>query len=437
MIEREFVMTEDEYKKLYEEKYEGVSFTDIIKDIDSIKDVEEQEALRSFFCDDLLYRLTGGYTKYYEDTDYESLSGFKLFLENVEKLNQNRNFLWSIYFFYKKDYKQCFEYIKKCLDETFEQWQKEQAEGIPFMTEYVFIVLLLEPFKNAYDGFWVQISELLDSYSIEKDTKDYCKLISQFYSLQSQDDVIDLLIKFNQQYPNYYSVLELLGYMYQEKKMWRNAIRYFEKAVEDELSILFPLADIYFRIAWCYGKCRGYKQEELYYRKSVELDRYGLYSLNNLGYCLYKQKKYVEAKGIFEECLDKKKDVECTANNYVRVLIALGRNRDAKEFIKKGEFRVVKALRDKVAKLECTNARINKSIVVEDVEEEAVETKEIDFVVKRQQFSSEKLLEDELTLRLEAGKPVFGLNLHIYNHKGDFYGRQYPFEMGRLDKIRE
>lgn len=42
-------MTEDEYKKLYEEKYEGVSFTDIIKDIDSIKDVEEQEALRSFF----------------------------------------------------------------------------------------------------------------------------------------------------------------------------------------------------------------------------------------------------------------------------------------------------------------------------------------------------------------------------------------------------
>ena len=55
----------------------------------------------------------------------------------------------------------------------------------------------------------------------------------------------------------------------------------------------------------------------------------------------------------------------------------------------------------------------------------------------RQQFSSEKLLEDELTLRLEAGMPIFGMNLHVYNHKGDYYGRQYPFEMGRLDLLCE
>lgn len=33
--------------------------------------------------------------------------------------------------------------------------------------------------------------------------------------------------------------------------------------------------------------------------------------------------------------------------------------------------------------------------------------------------------------------PVFGLNLHIYNHKGDYYGRQYPFPLGRLDLLCE
>lgn len=75
---------------------------------------------------------------------------------------------------------------------------------------------------------------------------------------------------------------------------------------------------------------------------------------------------------------------------------------------------------------------------MEPVEQaEAVAFEAVDFGIKRQQFSSEKLLEDELTLRLEAGMPVFGMNLHIYDHKGDFYGRQYPFEMGRLDLLCE
>lgn len=48
----------------------------------------------------------------------------------------------------------------------------------------------------------------------------------------------------------------------------------------------------------------------------------------------------------------------------------------------------------------------------------------LDIGVKRQQFSNEKLLEDELTARIESGMPVFGMNLKIYKRKGE-YGRQY------------
>ena len=60
----------------------------------------------------------------------------------------------------------------------------------------------------------------------------------------------------------------------------------------------------------------------------------------------------------------------------------------------------------------------------------------IDIGGKREQFSNERLLEDELTLRIESGLPVFGLNLKIYKRPGE-YGRQYIIPIGRLDLLCE
>lgn len=56
--------------------------------------------------------------------------------------------------------------------------------------------------------------------------------------------------------------------------------------------------------------------------------------------------------------------------------------------------------------------------------------------VKTQQFSNEKVLEDELTSRIESGIPVFGKNLKVYKRKGE-YGRQYIIPIGRLDLLCE
>jgi RecB family endonuclease NucS len=56
--------------------------------------------------------------------------------------------------------------------------------------------------------------------------------------------------------------------------------------------------------------------------------------------------------------------------------------------------------------------------------------------VKKQQFSSEKLLEDELTARIESGTEVFGMNLKMYRRKG-LYGRQFIIPVGRLDLLCE
>ena len=75
---------------------------------------------------------------------------------------------------------------------------------------------------------------------------------------------------------------------------------------------------------------------------------------------MYKQKKYLEAKELFRQCLDAKKDLPYAANNYVRVLIALGRNADAKKFVNSKKFKIAKAIQERVKRLDNHNVRLNK-----------------------------------------------------------------------------
>ena len=72
--------------------------------------------------------------------------------------------------------------------------------------------------------------------------------------------------------------------------MWNNAIAYFERI---ETPVFFYQDSIYWLTAWSYGKVKNYVKEEQYYRKCLELFPEGEYTLNNLGYSLYKQKKYI------------------------------------------------------------------------------------------------------------------------------------------------
>ena len=427
-----------DYEELYITRYGGKPFEEISPEIDCISDEVEQEALRVEFCDDLLYAITTGYTRYDLKRGFQGIPAMKLFLSNAKKLGKNYHYFWSLYHFFQKDYNRCIEDIDIHLSLMTEQMKASNNEAVSLFDEGTFIDYFVEPFKNAYEGFWGQLSNLLEKYPVSQEIKEYCHAIKTFYTVEAQDEVIDELTAFVQKHPSFTSAYELLGCLYFDCKMWRNALAYFQKAFVDGNTVFLPVINVYGYMAACCSSIKDYRQEEDYYRKSLEIDRNYPYLLNNLGYCLYKQHRYGEAKTLFRECLENHIDVDYAANNYVRVLIATGRNKDAKAFIAKGKFKVAKALRDKVSKLDDSNARIKKDVVMEPVEQsESVAFEAIDFGVKRQQFSSEKLLEDELTLRLEAGMPVFGMNLHIYNHKGDFYGRQYPFEMGRLDLLCE
>ena len=425
-------MTNEEEKVIcdfYAKEFpDTMSFDDISVKLDTLNNHPHIQQLRRIFCDNLVFALTEGFVKY-DDASLVAYDGslLKLVYENIEKLDKDSYFFWAFYYYLKKQYKKCKDNIHKVCSERLKQ-------GI--LNEDGVLDFFLVPFKNAPNEIWDFITDEVKSVKCEEGIPEFCDLISLYYRSNDNDAVVDALLSFIQKYPNYKSPNEMLGYTYYNMSMWNNAIACFEKV---EKEYYFFMSDIYWMLAWSSGKIKNYVDEEKYYRLSYELASDMQFTLNNLGYSLYKQKKYLEARDIFKQCLDAEKDLPCAANNYVRVLIALGRNGDAKKFINSGKFKVAKAIRDRVKKLDDHNARLKKRDVAAEPDIDDTDSTEkvtIDIGVKRQQFSNEKLLEDELTVRIESGMPVFGMNLKVYKRKGE-YGRQYIIPVGRLDLLCE
>lgn len=425
-------MTDEEWNnigEIYKKEFsEGMPFDIVSEKLDCMNEHQYIQELRSIFCNILIAVLTEGYINYDDKTlaVYED-SLLKLVYENIEKLDKDRSFYWAFYYYLKKQYKECKVNIHNLC---------KSLEGNEILDEDGVLDYFLVPFKNAPVEIWEYITKEVKTMDTADGVPEFCDLISLFYRSINNDEVVDALTSFMQKYPEYKSPNEMLGYTYYNMSMWNNTIACFEKVKEE---YYISMADIYWMLAWASGKVKNLTDEEEYYRKSYELAPDIPFTLNNLGYSLYRQKKYKEALEIFEKCLREKVDLNYAGNNYVRVLIALGRNADAKKFVKSSGVKVAKALRDRVANLDNHNARIRKQLVEETQEVEETESTQkfnLDIGVKRQQFSNEKLLEDELTARIESGMPVFGMNLKIYKRKGE-YGRQYIIPIGRLDLLCE
>ena len=197
----------------------------------------------------------------------------------------------------------------------------------------------------------------VNSMHCEEGIPEFCKALSLYYRSRDNDVIIEGLLAFMRKFPKYRAPNELLGYTYYNMAMWDNAIACFERVQQE---YYFFHEDIYWMLAWSNGKIKNYADEEKYYRMSYQLAPDIPFTLNNLGYSLYKQKKYLEAKELFGQCLDANKDLPYAANNYVRVLIALGRNADAKKFVNSKKFKIAKAIQERVKRLDDHNVRLNK-----------------------------------------------------------------------------
>lgn len=401
---------------------------------------EHRDEIRKMYCNSLLYAISQGYTKY-NQTTFEKDVLIQAYLETVKMLPKENTYYHLTYHFFKQDNKKCLSMLEDFMESLYEEVMDEIKSPDDFMNESVFIDIFFEPFKQAFDGFWSTLSTILSKYPAQDGMVELCEIIEKYYTCKTDDEALELLLDMMQKYSDLILIRELVGYTYYSMKMWNNAIAYFESV--EETGIFFTKNDLYFMLAWSYGKIKNHTAEEEYYRKTIEIIPNNINFLNNLGYSLYLQKKYKEALGYFEKCLELDENYIYAANNYVRILIALGRNKDAKAFVKDGNYKVSKDIKKRVNKLDNTNARLKKEIskeiekeIATSEEEESSQENAVDLGIKRQQFSNEKLLEDELTARIESGVEVFGLKLKMYKRKG-VYGRQFIIPIGRLDLLCE
>lgn len=264
---------------------------------------------------------------------------------------------------------------------------------------------------------------------------EFIEAIQLYYQSEEMESVLAKLTKVLQEDFNNCIAKELMACIYYDNKMWGNALAYFEQVEEsDQLGVYFN-DSLDFYMAWSYGKIKDTENEIKYYLKCLQINPNYQFARNNLGYAYLKTKQYGKALDTFQQCIENNLDLKYSYNNLARTLIAMGKINEAEKCISNSPTKIYKDVLERLNKAKEKQLVVPVDIISED-KESAIEASPVTIGIKKQQFSSEKILEDELTLRIESGIPVFGKKLKIYRRKGE-YGRQYIIPIGRLDILAE
>ena len=376
---------------------------------------EHKGGLESLYCDLLLDALISGYYRYSEmDTkqlvDDPLYTKFKKMVYGLDRSDPYNLLYYAIIDLVSGKKENVLQYLSAYLDEKIKSLKTESG----IFTAEDFTYILVVPLKEGFPGMWSAIGRMLDRDDVEAGIPEMCAALDHLYYDSKNESIIESLTQVLQCNPKILLAKELLGYTYYNMQMLGNALSYFEQFEDGKpTSRIFLEGTVYFWMAWCYGKKKDCLKEEEYYRKSLEALPVGENTLNNLGYSLYKQRKFKEAQSVFEDCLRQNRDVRYAANNLVRTLLAQGKNGEAQRVIQEHERFVSKDLKKRAEKPVGKVKIAVPEPAVTDVEAETI----VDIGVKKQQFSSEKLLEDELVLAF-ARKTTAG-STEIANQSSD------------------
>ena len=421
-------LTNEEATELYNSMFPaGMLFVDIADEIDKYNG-EYKYDLRYKFCDVLIDTLLRGRFVWNLDTDFDNNDIIELCCAQVDMLGEFEPFYCAMASFFQKDFKKCLYYIDMIYLDYNNKDSVYSAEDIGFY--------FLSPFKNAFPGFWGHIRRIFSTRKIASGVFEMIDAIEAFYENKSPDLVIDKLSKVIQIDNECITAKELLAYTYFQNKMWYNAISCYEQ-IEEPIILYFD--DLYFNMAWAYEKVKEYDNSEKYYKKCLEIRDDYTFATNNLGYLYIRKKEFSKAIATLKKCIGKGYTLEerkLASNNLVFAYIGAGLIEEAQDFVSKCKIKLRKNTIEKIESAKKNGNNHSSNNIDLDAEKNAVDSKKVIFNEKTYQFSSEKILEDELALRIESGQPVFGRNLKMYRKKGE-YGRQYIFEKGRLDLLTE
>lgn len=430
-MEKDWDVIQEKYDTLFDK---DMTYVEIIKKLVDMKDNDNYEYYVCILCDEILLHYVLDYIYYPKKLQKYDVECRELYLKAVKLFFQEEYFYVAIKNFFLGEKANVEKYLKL--------WIEEYKKDGYVLNEIDFTRNVMVNFKNAYKGFYDSLAQIYRDNNVDSDIIALCEIIEKYYQCKSIEGRLEVMLTFSSEHQKLVLPKELIAYCYCDLKMWNNALAYLEQ-IEEKFILTIP-SGYYFMMGYCYGKVNAYSDEEKCYKKSIEINPNVAYSRNNMGYSFYKQKRYEEALKLFEECfeLNLELDIKYAANNYVRTLLAMGRNKEARDFIDSGKYKVSKAIKDRAKKSDGinykTDNRYNAPLEDNDEQGEANEiSTQKDFISKSEQFSSEKILEDELTARIESGQAVFGLDLKVWRRKGE-YGRQYILPTGkRLDLLCE
>lgn len=354
--------------------------------------------------------------KYSEDVMYKISTMVSAFTQLSKA--QNGPYFKSIEAFFNKEYSACKKHLKAFIDTTDD-------------INEVFISENFQIFKNAFDGFWDYAKKLISSKNPPDGIIEMMSSIEAFYSSDNCVESEEICLNALQKNPDSFLLKAFLAEIYYNQKKWRLAASYFESL--GECNPTLPLDLQAFMMAWCYDKNKDYQQAIESYKSCIKLNPNYPYAKNNLAYIYYKTKEYQKSLKLYKECVDSKLDLDFTCNGYAYTLISAGKIEEAEKFISISPAKIRSYVRKKLETVK------NKGFIAEQQEENLIIAPGRQRYTpkdKSEQFSSEKLLEDELENRLINGSSIFGVPLKIYKRKGE-YGRQLVIPVGRLDLLAE
>ena len=426
----------EKLNSLFPENITEESFDIAFKRLLKEKESPDFEDILSRYLDLILYTYCGDYLYYPDKLTEADIVWRSRYSSAVKHLPKTRHFYHAVEAFFQNQRMRFADILRQSIEKFYSSGGEVSMTESELVQNYVII------FKNAWPGFWTSFGGMLSRFKVDEGVADICTLLEDFYRCSNAQEALDTVLDF---LPGHHELVfpkEIIANTYYDLKMWNNALAYLEQI--EEAPVFMYDDTLYFMLGFCSGKCRAYRNEVEYYRKSLAANPDQGIALNNMGYSLYRQGEYTEAKKVFEECLKKELDSRYAPNNYIRLLMAMKLYKDANDFVASGKYKISKTFEDKLRSTDGKNHVFEPVTmpkpVPENEEQEAAfdDTKnQTKFSAKDGQFSNEKLLEDELNARIEAGNPVFGLDLKMWRRKGE-YGRQYILPTGkRLDLLCE
>lgn len=124
---------------------------DLKDEVEIIKTLkgEHKDAIRRLYCNNLLYAISQGYTKY-NQSNFGKDELVQTYLEMVKLLPKEYTYYHLTYYFFKQENKKCLSMLEEYMRLLYEEVKDEIKKPDDFINESIFIDMFFEPFKQAF-----------------------------------------------------------------------------------------------------------------------------------------------------------------------------------------------------------------------------------------------------------------------------------------------